>query len=218
MRCWRSPWSIRCSRCSFSPSPKARALHLRRFTRSSPRPISSRRCCNTLIISVLTVIFAGTVGITLAWLIARSNMPFRRLFDPLNMIPFYLSSVVGALSWQIVAAPRSGILNELLKPIFGGPVFDIYSVGGIALVLGSVLLALRLSVHARQPAKHGRLAGRRRAHVRRVEVRDGDPHHAAAVGAGDPVVLHPGVRYGGGDFRRAAGARRSRPASTRSRR
>jgi iron(III) transport system permease protein len=91
---------------------------------------------NTLIISVLTVIFAGTVGITLAWLIARSNMPFRRVFDPLNMIPFYLSSVVGALSWQIVAAPRAGIFNELLKPIFGGPVFDIYSVGGIALVLG----------------------------------------------------------------------------------
>ncbi len=91
---------------------------------------------NTLIISVLTVVFAGTVGITLAWLIARSNMPFRRVFDPLNMIPFYLSSVVGALSWQIVAAPRAGILNELLKPIFGGPVFDIYSVGGIALVLG----------------------------------------------------------------------------------
>jgi len=91
---------------------------------------------NTLIISILTVIFAGTIGVTLAWLIARSNMPFRRVFDPLNMIPFYLSSVVGALSWQIVAAPRSGILNELLKPIFGGPVFNIYSVGGIALVLG----------------------------------------------------------------------------------
>ena len=91
---------------------------------------------NTLIISVLTVIFAGTVGVTLAWLIARSNMPFRRVFDPLNMIPFYLSSVVGALSWQIVAAPRAGILNELLRPIIGGPLFNIYSVGGIALVLG----------------------------------------------------------------------------------
>jgi iron(III) transport system permease protein len=91
---------------------------------------------NTLIISVLTVVFAGSVGVTLAWLIARSNMPFRRVFDPLNMIPFYLSSVVGALSWQIVAAPRSGLLNELLKPFFSEPPFNIYSVGGIALVLG----------------------------------------------------------------------------------
>jgi len=91
---------------------------------------------NTLIISVLTVLFAGTVGVTLAWLIARSNMPLRRVFDPLNLVPFYLSSVVGALSWQVVAAPRAGILNEMLKPLFDKPPFNIYSVWGIALVLG----------------------------------------------------------------------------------
>jgi iron(III) transport system permease protein len=91
---------------------------------------------NTLMISVFTVVFAGTVGVTLAWLVARSNMPFRRLFDPLNMVPFYLSSVVGALSWQVVAAPRSGLVNKLLEPFFDRPPFDIYSVGGIALVLG----------------------------------------------------------------------------------
>jgi iron(III) transport system permease protein len=99
-------------------------------------PKITEAVANTLIISVLTVMFASVVGVTLAWLIARSNMPFRRVFDPLNMIPFYLSSVVGALSWQIVAAPRSGLLNELLKPLFSTPPFNIYSVGGIALVLG----------------------------------------------------------------------------------
>jgi iron(III) transport system permease protein len=91
---------------------------------------------NTLIISVLTVLLAGTIGVTLAWLIARSNMPFKRVFDPLNLVPFYLSSVVGALSWQVIAAPRAGLINSLFAPIFGGPPFNIYSVGGIALVLG----------------------------------------------------------------------------------
>jgi iron(III) transport system permease protein len=91
---------------------------------------------NTLIISVLTVVMAGVIGVTLAWLVARSNMPLKRLLDPLNMIPFYLSSVVGALSWQVIAAPRAGLLNSLLSPLFGAPPFDIYSVGGIALVLG----------------------------------------------------------------------------------
>ena len=91
---------------------------------------------NTLIISLLTVVFAGSIGVTLAWLIARSNMPLKRLFDPLNMIPFYLSSVVGALSWQVIAAPRTGLINTLLAPLFSSPPFNIYSVGGIALVLG----------------------------------------------------------------------------------
>lgn len=91
---------------------------------------------NTLIISLLTVVFAGSIGVTLAWLIARSNMPLKRMFDPLNMIPFYLSSVVGALSWQVIAAPRTGLINTLLAPLFSTPPFNIYSVGGIALVLG----------------------------------------------------------------------------------
>ena len=91
---------------------------------------------NTVIIGALTVVLAGSIGVTLAWLNARSNMPLKRVLDPLNMIPFYLSSVVGALSWQVIAAPRTGLINSLLAPLFGAPPFDIYSVGGIALVLG----------------------------------------------------------------------------------
>jgi iron(III) transport system permease protein len=89
-----------------------------------------------LAISVLTVVLAGGIGVTLAWLIARSNMPGKRILDPLNMVPFYLSSVVGALSWQVIAAPRAGLINKLIAPVFGEAVFNIYSVGGIALVLG----------------------------------------------------------------------------------
>ena len=91
---------------------------------------------NTLIISVLTVVMAGAIGVTLAWLVARSNMPLKRVLDPLNMVPFYLSSVVGALSWQVIAPPRAGLLNSLFTPFFDAPPFNIYSVGGIALVLG----------------------------------------------------------------------------------
>jgi iron(III) transport system permease protein len=91
---------------------------------------------NTFIVSVLTVVLAAGIGVTLAWLIARSNMPGKRVLDPLNMIPFYLSSVVGALSWQVIAAPRAGLLNSLLAPLFSAPPFNVYSVGGISLVLG----------------------------------------------------------------------------------
>ena len=91
---------------------------------------------NTVAIGALTVALAGSIGVSLAWLNARSNMPLKRVLDPLNMIPFYLSSVVGALSWQVIAAPRTGLINRLVAPLFGAPPFDVYSVGGIALVLG----------------------------------------------------------------------------------
>jgi len=92
---------------------------------------------NTLQISVLATLIAGSLGVTLAWLVARTDMPFAKILDPLNMLPFYLSSVVGALSWQVIASPKIGLLNKLLEPVFGaGPVVNIYSITGIAFVLG----------------------------------------------------------------------------------
>jgi len=92
---------------------------------------------NTVLTSLISVLIAAVLGVTLAWLVARTDMPFKRVLDPLNMIPFYLSSVVGALSWQIISSPKTGLLNQLLVHLFGpGAVLSIYSVGGIALVLG----------------------------------------------------------------------------------
>ena len=92
---------------------------------------------NTLQISILATMIAGTLGVALAWLVARTDMPFARVLDPLNMLPFYLSSVVGALSWQVIASPKIGLLNKMLAPLLGpAPVFNIYSIPGIAFVLG----------------------------------------------------------------------------------
>ncbi len=92
---------------------------------------------NTLQISILATMIAGALGVALAWLVARTDMPFAKFLDPLNMLPFYLSSVVGALSWQVIASPKIGLLNKLLEPVFGpGPVVNIYSIPGIAFVLG----------------------------------------------------------------------------------
>ena len=77
------------------------------------------------------------LGVTLAWLVARTDMPFKRVLDPLNMIPFYLSSVVGALSWQIISSPKTGPAEPVARAaVRPGAVLTIYSVGGIALVLG----------------------------------------------------------------------------------
>jgi iron(III) transport system permease protein len=53
-------------------------------------------------------------------------------------VPFYLSSLVGALSWEVLAAPKSGILNILAEKFLGlaTPPVNIYSLTGMSLVLG----------------------------------------------------------------------------------
>ena len=92
----------------------------------------------TIIISVEAVILATIVGVLLAWLIARTDIPHKKILEPLNLVPFYLSSLVGALSWEILAAPKSGILNLIFTEWLGlaSPPLNIYSVTGMGLVLG----------------------------------------------------------------------------------
>ena len=93
---------------------------------------------NTLMISAESVLLATVMGVFLAWLIARTDIPFKKYLEPLNMLPFYLSSLVGAISWELLAAPKTGLLNQLVRSIFdlSVPPFNIYSIHGISLVLG----------------------------------------------------------------------------------
>lgn len=93
---------------------------------------------NTLIVSVESVVLAIVLGVLLALFIARTDMPFKKVLEPLNMIPFYLSSLVGALSWEVLAAPKTGILNQLARNLLNvqSPPFNIYSLGGMSLVIG----------------------------------------------------------------------------------
>ncbi len=65
-------------------------------------------------------------------------MPGRRWFEILNLVPFFLSPYVGAVSWIYLAAPHSGILaaacscNTSARRSISSM---IYSLGGVIWVL-----------------------------------------------------------------------------------
>ncbi len=92
---------------------------------------------NTLIIAFGTAFFSSIVGVALAWFHARTDMPLRGILEPLTLIPFFLSSFLGAIAWWALAAPRTGMLNRWMIDLFGlsGPPFNIYSMTGIVMVL-----------------------------------------------------------------------------------
>src|SRR5258708_7429221 len=64
-------------------------------------------------------------------------MPGRRWFEGLNLVPFFLSPYVGALSWIYLAAPRSGLLQWVASTYLGVSLdfLDIYSIAGVIWVL-----------------------------------------------------------------------------------
>lgn len=93
---------------------------------------------NTLIISTGTTILATCLGVTLAWLNARTNCPWREQLEPFNLIPFFLSPFVGAIAWHNLAAPRVGLLNNLARSLLGveGHLFNVDTIYGIIWVTG----------------------------------------------------------------------------------
>lgn len=93
---------------------------------------------NTLVVSFGTCVLAGALGISLAWISARTDSFAARALEPLNLIPFYLSPLIGAIAWTYLASPSVGLLNRWVKDLFGlaASPFDIYSISGIIWVMG----------------------------------------------------------------------------------
>ena len=74
---------------------------------------------NTLLISSGTTILATFLGVSLAWINARTNCPWRDQLEPYNLIPFFLSPFVGAIAWHNLAAPKVGLLNSWARDYLG---------------------------------------------------------------------------------------------------
>ena len=91
---------------------------------------------NTLIIAVMATIMAILIGFTLAWILTRTTVPGRAMLERLMELPYYMTPLVGALAWAIIAGPKSGFMNQLWKGVGGsGDIADIYTHFGIAWVM-----------------------------------------------------------------------------------
>ena len=91
---------------------------------------------NTLIIAVMATVMAIFIGFTLAWILTRTNVPGREKLERLMELPYYMTPLVGALAWAVIAGPKSGFINQMWKAVGGtGDIADIYTHFGIAWVM-----------------------------------------------------------------------------------
>jgi iron(III) transport system permease protein len=132
---------------------------------------------------------AGSIalGLPLAWLTTRTDLPGRRLWTVLTVVPLAVPSYVMALGFVAALGPR-GALSELLRSLGLPGLPSIYGLGGAVLVLTLatypyVLLGARAALLRADPAleEAGRSLGDRPLTVfRRVTW----PLLLPAVGAG----------------------------------
>jgi len=86
-----------------------------------------------LSVSVICCLLAAPMG----WLVARTDLPLRRTIRFLVMASFVTPPFLGAIAWELLAAPNSGLLNQLHRASTGGDevLFDVYTLPGLIFVV-----------------------------------------------------------------------------------
>jgi iron(III) transport system permease protein len=93
----------------------------------------------TFILATSSAAICCAVAAPMGWLVARTDLPFSGLIRALVTASFVTPPFLGAIAWELLAAPNSGLLNQLYRDITGAEqgshIFNIYTLEGIIFVI-----------------------------------------------------------------------------------
>lgn len=91
---------------------------------------------NTLLVTFAATAMALLFGFATAWILTRTDVPFKRTLDQLMTVPYYVTPLLGALAWSFLGAPESGFVNQVWRKLGGAEaLIDMTSPFGIAWVM-----------------------------------------------------------------------------------
>ena len=91
----------------------------------------------SLAVGGLCVVFAGPM----AWLVARTDLPFKRPLRMMVLASFVTPPFLGAFAWVLLGGPNAGLVNQWyyalfdLKPFDAAPLINIFSAWGMVFVM-----------------------------------------------------------------------------------
>jgi iron(III) transport system permease protein len=93
----------------------------------------------TFALAVLSAVICCAVAAPMGWLVSRTDMPLRRTVRLLVTASFVTPPFIGAIAWELLAAPNSGLLNQLFRDLTGAEagthLLNIYSFSGLVFVI-----------------------------------------------------------------------------------
>lgn len=91
---------------------------------------------NSFSLAIARQSIAIVVGILLAWLIARTDIPLRGWLEFSFWLSYFIPSLPVALGWILLLDPKYGLINNWLSAVtfFKEPLFNVYSFWGIVWV------------------------------------------------------------------------------------
>jgi iron(III) transport system permease protein len=118
---------------------KARHFTLGNFITLFTDPDFLDPMLTTMIIATTSAVICCLVAAPMGWLVSRTDMPGRQTIRALVTASFVTPPFLGAVAWELLAAPNSGLLNQLYRALTGAEadahLFDIYSLTGIIFVI-----------------------------------------------------------------------------------
>ena len=92
---------------------------------------------NTLIISTWVGVISVVLGALLAWLVARTDLPWKKSIRALVMASFVTPPFLGAFAWTLLAGPNAGALNKFYRFVTGSEqaLFNIFTMSGLIFVM-----------------------------------------------------------------------------------
>ena len=96
---------------------------------------------NAVALAGVVTLLSVLTGVTLALMLARTDLPGRNLFDVLVIMPMFLSPFTGLIAWIALGSVKTGFINVTLIAIaksFGfdlPPLVNIWSYAGVVWVM-----------------------------------------------------------------------------------
>ena len=92
---------------------------------------------NTVLISFWVGVIAVVVGGLLAWLVSRTDLPWKKTIRALVMASFVTPPFLGAFAWTLLAGPNAGMLNQVYRSVTGSEaaLFNIFTMQGLIFVM-----------------------------------------------------------------------------------
>jgi iron(III) transport system permease protein len=102
-------------------------------------PVFLEPLMTTMIVAVSSSVLCCLVAAPMGWLVARTDMPLTGVIRALVTASFVTPPFLGAIAWELLAAPNSGLLNQAYRALTGAPqdeyLLNIYSLGGLIFVI-----------------------------------------------------------------------------------
>ena len=125
----------------YAVTDKARHPTLQNFVTLFTDPDFLDPLLTTAIIAVSSAVICCVVAAPISWLVSRTDMPARQTVRALVTASFVTPPFLGAVAWELLAAPNSGLLNQLYRYATGAEsdsyLFNIYTLPGIIFVISS---------------------------------------------------------------------------------